>query len=566
MVGKWVVALAALVLAAQGLAAISASVDRSVVEEGSTFRLTIESDGAAVTPEALDVLRTDFRITGTREASSFTFLNGVQSVSKKVFVTLLPNRTGKLDIPSIEVGDDRTDPISITVIGLSSELRQRISEHAFIEIEAEPRSQFVQAPIRVVRRLYYSASAKIASSLPSLDNLPETRVIVTQADQTTNAELDGRSYNVVSQAFTIYPEKSGALVLPSFTVRVYLRSPDMRRQFQERRITSEPVHLDVLPIPDAYPPDQPWFPAYDIEMDRMLDPEDLSAVEVGATIRDEVSLVAVGLYGAAIPPISYRVPDGVRIYVDSPRTADGVRDGESVGNYFQNTNIVVTKPGEWVIDPVEITWWNLSEQRVDQVLLPEIRIATKVAPPIGEARAQPPSSPNESPGFSQDSNPEPRARETAGTPASSAIAHDGSWLLLAGVGVAGALLGAMAAVLIGRLDLPTSPKRGDAQRTPSARKFASRLQNADPAAKKRLLVDWVAANLEVDALTASRVIRSDSEGEAILRSLNSAIYGRGSTQSDVSAAQIIPFAQELLKTARSKSVLVPGLYEIQPAS
>ncbi|MDE4963789.1 BatD family protein, partial [Francisella tularensis] len=63
----------------------------------------------------LDVLDTDFTVYNTSTSSKTTIFNGQQSSQFEMIVTLMPNKTCKLTIPAIQIGNQTTKPNNIEV-------------------------------------------------------------------------------------------------------------------------------------------------------------------------------------------------------------------------------------------------------------------------------------------------------------------------------------------------------------------------------------------------------------------------------------------------------------------
>ena len=563
MVVRFLLAVITLVASMSAQASAVASVDRAVVEEGGTIRLTIETDGPTVEPEALDIIRESFAITGTHETSNFTFVDGIESIAKKVILTLIPRKLGQLTIPSIDAGSEQTQPISITVTELTEKFKREIARHAFIEVDVEPKTQYVHAPIRVTRRLYYSVSAQADERLPSLTKLDDARVIVTKPEYMSSAVVDGTNYNLVSQEFIVYPAKSGTMFLPAFTVSVYLPVSGFQRRYQDRRISFDEIKLEILPVPTTFPADKPWFPAYDVQLARALTPDDLSDFKVGDSFRDEVTITALGSYGAAIPPLDYGVIDGIRVYPDSPLISDGVKDGESLGSHYQSTNFVVSAAGDSTIAPLEISWWNLNTNKVETARLPEIQVFAKSAPTVvqvPERQSAPQSEPSVAADSSVASGESQPLESVAALPSGN---NEIQWVQLALAVIGGTLIGT--AFTLGWSRARRRPALARIDHAGSLRRLESQLNSSEAPERKRLVLEWLSKTKGVDEHIAARALMSDSEGAQLLSNLNAAIYSDHPSPLQASAAHIIVLLKRLVEQEHTAEGMVPGLYELQAA-
>ena len=95
-------------------AGISASLDRTVVSEGESVELTLQSQGAiALSTPDLSPLNKDFEILGSRQVSSLSTGTGGTQQSTRWLISLLPKRLGQLEIPSLQVGDSHSPALQL---------------------------------------------------------------------------------------------------------------------------------------------------------------------------------------------------------------------------------------------------------------------------------------------------------------------------------------------------------------------------------------------------------------------------------------------------------------------
>ncbi|MDE5041616.1 BatD family protein, partial [Francisella tularensis subsp. holarctica] len=74
------------------------------------FELVLHLVNFDIQPD-LDVLDKDFTVYNTSTSSITTIVNGQQSSQFEMIVSLMPNKTGKLTIPAIKIGNQTTKPI-----------------------------------------------------------------------------------------------------------------------------------------------------------------------------------------------------------------------------------------------------------------------------------------------------------------------------------------------------------------------------------------------------------------------------------------------------------------------
>ncbi len=78
--------------------------------------LTIEAEGRNLPGEPdLTALADDFDVLGTSQGSEIRIVNGQRSDKRSWRITLAPKSIGTVEIPPIDVGDERTAPLTLTV-------------------------------------------------------------------------------------------------------------------------------------------------------------------------------------------------------------------------------------------------------------------------------------------------------------------------------------------------------------------------------------------------------------------------------------------------------------------
>ena len=98
-------------------AELNVRVNRSEIPEGETFMLTLELNGGTTnaTPD-LNMLNEDFTTYSVSNAYRTNIINGQMSQTRQWNLVLMPNKTGKLVIPAIKIGNLESNPVEIRVL------------------------------------------------------------------------------------------------------------------------------------------------------------------------------------------------------------------------------------------------------------------------------------------------------------------------------------------------------------------------------------------------------------------------------------------------------------------
>ena len=101
-------------LANAALAAPRAWLDRDTVTTGETVTLNVEAESLGTEPD-FSPLDQDFRRLGTSSSTQISLENGRQQTRVLWAVALQPKTEGVIGIPALDVGDQQTEPLRLTV-------------------------------------------------------------------------------------------------------------------------------------------------------------------------------------------------------------------------------------------------------------------------------------------------------------------------------------------------------------------------------------------------------------------------------------------------------------------
>jgi len=416
------------VATAPAFAEVEAYINQPSFYEGDPITLKINSaqNSDNVEPE-LAVLEKDFTILDVRESKQpFTF-NGKRSYIYNWTIELQPNQNGILEIPSIKVGKEKTEVITLKIIDLPPEVTAEMNKHIFIETDVGEveSTTFVQQQIPYTIKLFYDSSIQTAQiNAPDIKNAILERLGRDKRYQVIRA---GKRFNVVERHFVISPEKSGPLHIPTATVtgRIALSDGSSQRlrgnmdetEFMNKMfmfnelmnnsafsrgffsgrlrgpskpftIKGKTIDVDVLPVPKAFT-GTAWLPAEDliIKDSWAKQPPQL---KVGEPVTRLLTLQAKGLAGSQIPDIHIPKPDNMKVY---PNKANSVTETDGNTLYgIQRINIsyIPDSSGKVNIPEIKVDWWDVKNKKQKTFVLPAWNL--NVAPdPTKVIETKPPS-------------------------------------------------------------------------------------------------------------------------------------------------------------------------------
>ena len=585
-VATLIFAVFATIASSSATAEVRAWVDAQTVDEMETVRLTLRADGVGNQVDAqpdLSELETDFEVLGTNTSSQFQIINGQTQSWIEYQINLRPKRTGTLTIPPIAIVGERSQPLQISVRPLPPEVRQAIDRLVFFEVDVTPNPVYVQAQALMTRRLYYSGGVQIYSDLPGAPDIPNAVVLpVGDTRSTTETRPEGR-YGVLEQRYAIFPEKSGALTIPeiSVTSSVRLQSGGRTRR-TGLRVSSPEVRLEVLPVPAAYPADQPWLPARQVSISDVWEPASLS-FEAGKPVRRTLTVNATGNTGSAIPPLAMRLPEGTfKEYPEPVAISEEAVSMDVVGTRQQPYSIVPVSPGAAQLPRIQLTWWDTvnNRVRVATVASEPVRVAgdpgtpqrdsTSVSPLVGDLAVteNPTANDNRSPANTSSTTAEPLADDGSAIEpgaVSAANRHLGTspasypiWLVALTVF---AFCGwATTWLTMRRGRAKPAARQPDSQAEKSLRNLANACRHNDAKAIRDAWIRHLGACWKTPPDQTVARLRQHPEGGRLLDTLNRSLYSPAPTTAPNGRA-ILEFSRSLPKPANAKKAQpLPALH------
>ena len=537
-----------LLLTSQSLwADVRASLSRQTVYEGDTVSLNIVSNesGQGTDPD-LSVLQQDFDIVGTASSQQTSIVNGKRSETRQWHVELAPKRDGELTVPSIRVGADATQALTLQVSAQPDAIVAEAGQPLFIKTQLEPLGSpvYVQQQLRYTLQLFYRESLFEGSfDGPNVEHALVERLGDDVQYKTT---VNGMEYQVVERHIAIFPEQSGVFSISPVTFNGRLagqsqqRMPsmfmdDMLERFfsnttvtapgKRLRLRSEGYTLEVKPRAAAFTGDY-WLPSEQLTLTDSWasgPPEFRSGVPVTRTL----TLEAKGLESTHLPEFKLPESEGMRLYPEQPVYSNRTDREWVFGSRQLTVAYVPSASGMLTIPAMRIDWWDTAAKQQKTAELPAWTV--NVLP--GEGATDIPAPVPLTPAVV---DPEPAldalaaADETGRVDWLAVVKSRWPWLLAGLV-----MLAAMLLVWrrVNFREVPTTPGGSAApSASPSLKAARSAVQQAcqanNPAAAANALLQWAAASWPNDPpRNLGTLMQQLSSGVNEIRALERALYG-----------------------------------------
>jgi len=365
-----------LVFSSVQAAGVTARLDRNSVVVGETVTLVLETDDTNQSLDAdFSVLQADFDVLNRRSETQMSFVNGTQSASVRLVITLEPKREGDLLIPALKFPGASSNPLTLKVAA-APVLAPGDAEPVFIEVTVQPEDgpYYVLSQISLMVRIFYQANLTEAAINPPAPDQASVRLLDEVPYQ---SDRNGERYRVLERRYAIFPERSGTLTIPAMQLsgRLIERPSDRLWQPTVRgrrvQVESEPVVLEISPRPASFTGDF-WLPARRVTLSQQISDND--KLHVGEPITRTVIVDAVGLEENMLEEPVWPALADTRIYPDQPQ---GISrdDGEWVlGHKEFRYAIVPEKPGELVLPEIRLDWWDTVTHQQRTAVLPGHRV------------------------------------------------------------------------------------------------------------------------------------------------------------------------------------------------
>lgn len=381
-----------LVLAKAEAAAVTAKLDRSSVVVGETVTLVLETSD---TNQSLDtdvsVLQADFDVLNRRSETQMSFVNGTQTASVRLVITLEPKREGDLLIPALKFPGASSNLLTLKVAA-APVLAAGAAEPVFIEVTVQPEAgpYYVLSQISLMVRIFYQANLTEAAINPPAPAQASVRLLDEVPYQ---SDRNGERYRVLERRYAIFPERSGPLTIPAMQLsgRLIERPSDRLWQPTVRgrrvQVESAPLTLDISPRPASFT-GAFWLPARRVTLSQQISDND--KLHVGEPVTRTVIVDAEGLEENMLEEPVWPDLPATRIYPDQPQGISRDNGEWVLGHKEFRYAIVPEQPGELELPEIRLDWWDTRTHQQRTAVLPGHRV--NVLPSeLSTAASMPPS-------------------------------------------------------------------------------------------------------------------------------------------------------------------------------
>jgi hypothetical protein len=315
----------------------------------------------ANTPD-LDALSNDFEVLGVEPTSVLEDDNGRTSLQSVIGIELRPKHVGDLKIPGLMFAGVQTVPLTLHVDPPDAATSADGDKDFIVDVSIDPAQAYIGQQLAFTVRLLYRRNIvgwELSTPQPNGADIYQLG-----QEQSTDEEVNGRSYHVIERHYAVVPQHVGALTIPSIEFQgdaVESVNPNSPGSFFDNtspvRADSSPVTVNVQ-APPADWGSTTWLPARALTPKLIGIPADDKA-QVGQPINLHMSIEALGLPADALPQLSLPTIDGATVYPD--QSTDTTHDDGQwlTGHRERSFAIFPQHPGSLTIPAATLTWFNV---------------------------------------------------------------------------------------------------------------------------------------------------------------------------------------------------------------
>ncbi len=538
--------------------------DRNPVGLNESFQLVYETEGDVDDDPDFSVLESQLDILNRSQSSNISIINGSYSSKKNWTLTAMAKQQGKLVLPPVPFGSDKSPAYTLTVTKASQADAQ--SKEFFTRVRVNQKQVYVQQQLVVTQQLF-SAYNLTAYGLGEL-KFGGIDVVVEPLgeEKQYRTRLNGQAYVVVERQFAVFPQQSGALKLEPVIAEGQTGSrSSLFNSFSRGKVVrsrSESIEVEVMDMP-ANADMSPWLPATDFELLEQWAENPPKFVQ-GEPLTRTVSIKAEGLSAAQLPVLPNFNIDGLKQYPDQPILENIKNDSGLSGYRVEKVAFIPTRSGKITLPAIEIPWWNTATQKreVARIAPREIEVA-----PSPTAAQQAPVAPAPQPDVQKT---EPAVTPTVDSPESPAMVVETNslWQWLAAFTGLGWLVTAVSWFLFSRAKSDTSEDKPDDSQSKQRKVFKqlqSSCKNADAIACRSNVLLWAKLYFPEQSIVSISDLRRLLPVDVVeqLTNIDANLYGGAQLTIDFEtiASGLNQFVKSNTQQASQKADLLQPLYK-----
>lgn len=373
----------------------NAIVNRDTLPEGETFVLTLDLQGvdSSATPD-LNALSKKFTTFSISNGYRTSVVNGQINKSRQWNLVLMPNQSGDIEIPALELEGYKTQPIVIKVVPAGAgdsfvQNKTAATQPKFrMTGKVDNLSPYVQQQVNYQLKLYDAGGLQGEAPFFVTDN--DDWIIKSLGEPKVETKIvNGRTLREITFDYALFAQKSGELTVPAVRFNGYYLTKNTRqdpfaRFFDDDEFFSgfglhdvfankNPVVLNTKPIKIKVLPAAAssgwWLPARDVKLSAEFE-NGHPQFKVGEAVSRTIYLKAVGVMDSQLPEIKFANMKGIKQYPEKPVTEMAVENGQVVSLARISNVYIPEQSGKITLPAIKLNWFNTATGNFETAIIP----------------------------------------------------------------------------------------------------------------------------------------------------------------------------------------------------
>jgi hypothetical protein len=249
----------------------------------------------------------------------------------------------------------------LVVISLTAAASDPAAKPYFVDAWLEPTKvvpgQHMTLNILIGVDTYFARAAQL--SIPEIDH-----ALVLLNDRAINGSenRNGESFATQLWEVSVYPNREGVLVVPSFAVGFTRALTDGNQLSQQSVEVDIEQLLGLVRLPPAMQGLSGFMVSTDVEIDdEWTFPEGKETFTRGDIFQRVITVSATDMTAMNMPQFNPQVQKGISVTLAEPSlSSSNGRDGPKA-SMVQHITYVIEKPGQFSLGGESISWWNPKE-------------------------------------------------------------------------------------------------------------------------------------------------------------------------------------------------------------
>ncbi|WP_158962044.1 BatD family protein [Myroides fluvii] len=331
---------------------------------------------------------------GPNSAVSYAWMNGKKSFKKSFSYLLKPKRKGKITIGKASIVIDgetyTTNPIIITVTDAierqdprqqMNQVQQESLDKVHLVAEVSKTKPFINEPVSIVYKLYFNANVGgyRGNQIPTYDKFWTYNIEMPQRPEVKQGKYKGEMYHyIVLKQDIIMAQEVGKHLIKPLSLTVQVEVPTGRRDFfgfpeyglMEKEFSTQAISIDAQELPQKDRPASFSGGVGEFSMKVMPSTTELKAGEplyltVAVSGKGNLNLITMP---TPVAHSALEVYDPQYSEKLNP-TALGLQ-----GNRANKYTIIPQYKGEYNIDPMEFSYFDLATKQYKTITTDTIKI------------------------------------------------------------------------------------------------------------------------------------------------------------------------------------------------